>query len=592
MEQNAKQYQFYYDILLKIFGNLDESQIKKVFNNTQIHELEVGEYLFKQGDTENSLYIVLSGRLRVILQNDNGNQILGDISTGEPVGELALFTKEPRIASVVAIRKSVVFQLTEADYLRLVNQYPTFAHTLSNYVINRLRRNAFQQRMGAPPKNIAVVKLQQDMDISPWTNEIRHQLGLMKVNINVYFAEDHLNEQSNALFDEMENHDGLNFLVCDNNHPVWANQCLTYSDLVLVVSDFYAPSEIYSIENRLKLYESNILNKKIYLVLLHPENGLMPTMTSRWFINRNINLHLHIRKNNGKDLRRFSRIITHQAIGLVLGGGGSKGFSHIGAAKAMLESGIEFDFLGGTSAGALYGIMMCFKDFDIQKATDICKLGVVKKITSNDYNLPIISLMTGRKIRLFLKETLGDIFLEDLWVNTFCVSTNYSTATIKIHESGLARLQVEASIAIPGVYPPVIIDRHLHVDGGVMDNLPIDAMYQKPVKHIIALSLSAQSPHLVDIETVPTAWELFINKFTKKHRYRLPRMASILINSLTLNSVQKQEITKTQVSMYLEMDLRNYGFLDGDKWSEILEKGYQQTKSYLNQMPQNERFWK
>ena len=125
-----------------------------------------------------------------------------------------------------------------------------------------------------------------------------------------------------------------------------------------------------------------------------------------------------------------------------------------------------------------------------------------------------------------------------------------------------------------------------------MDNLPIDAMYQKPVKHIIALSLSAQSPHLVDIETVPTAWELFINKFTKKHRYRLPRMASILINSLTLNSVQKQEITKTQVSMYLEMDLRNYGFLDGDKWSEILEKGYQQTKSYLNQMPQNERFWK
>ena len=85
--------------------------------------------------------------------------MLGDIAAGEPVGELALFTKEPRSASVVAIRKSTVLQIDEADYDALTRQYPHFAFTLTQFVINRLKRNAFQQRIGAAPKNIAVIKI-------------------------------------------------------------------------------------------------------------------------------------------------------------------------------------------------------------------------------------------------------------------------------------------------------------------------------------------------------------------------------------------------------------------------------------------------
>jgi predicted acylesterase/phospholipase RssA len=200
--------------------------------------------------------------------------------------------------------------------------------------------------------------------------------------------------------------------------------------------------------------------------------------------------------------------------------------------------------------------------------------------------------MTGKKMRAYLKEVLEETYLEDMWVNTYCVSTNYSTASIKVHETGLARLQLEASIAIPGVFPPVIINRHLHVDGGVMDNLPIEAMYQKPVRHVIAISLSAQSPHLVNTDTVPSAWALLVNMFTKKHRYRLPKMAALLINSLTLNSVLKQEITKSQVALYLEMDLRNYGFLDGEKWRELIEKGYSQTQNFLKSLPIDKQFWR
>ncbi len=571
---------------------MSDVQITQILATTQILSFEAGNYLFKQGDTQNALYIVLSGRLRVLQQVENDVQVLGDVAVGEPVGELALFTKEPRTASVVALRKSTVLQLTEADYLALVHKFPPLAHTLTQFVISRLRRNTFQERMGAAPKNIAIVKLQPDLDLSPWTDDIQKELGVMAVDINVFYHEDQSSDNPHALFDDMENHEGLNFMVCDDQHTEWANQCLTYCDLVLVVSDFQAPSVICPIEAHLNLYTANVLNKKIYLLLLHPENAPLPTNTRRWFENRSLNLHLHIRQNTPKDIRRFCRILTHQAVGLVLGGGGAKGYSHIGAVKAMMEAGIEFDFVGGTSAGALYGLGLTVTDFDIPKTVVLSKQGADIKPTSNDYNFPFLSLMTGRKIRKLLLDIFGETHLEDIWVNSYTVSTNYSTASLKVHETGLTRQKIEASIAIPGVFPPVIIDRHLHVDGGVMDNLPIEAMYEKPVRHVVAIALSAQSAHLVDIKTVPSAWEIFLNKFTKKHRYRLPKMASLLINSLTLNSVQKQSTTKTQVSLYLEMDLRAYGFLDWSKWKELIDKGYEQTQDFLKKMPENEQFWK
>jgi predicted acylesterase/phospholipase RssA/CRP-like cAMP-binding protein len=590
--KQTENYTHYRPYLAQLFGEITDEQLKQVFSIAEVLHFDAGQYIFKEGDADNALYIVLTGRLRVLQQTDTGMHVLGDVAAGEPVGELALFTKDPRSASVVAIRKSTVLQIDEADYNALVLQNPQFAFTLTQFVIDRLKRNAFKQKMGAAPKNIAVIKLQSDHDFSAWTDDMSRELGIMGTHINIYDAKSPSQDNPNAVFEDMENSTGINILVCDNAHTVWAKQCLTYCDLVMVATEFDAQSALYPIEEQLNLYAADILNKKIYLVFLHPENAPPPSQTRRWFEGRQFDLHLHIRANNPKDIRRFCRILTHKAVGLVLGGGGAKGFAHVGVAKAMMEAGIEFDFVGGTSAGALLGIGLTFTDFDMPKLARLCQKGADSKVTSNDYNLPFISLMSGRKMRKLLHEAFGETYLEDIWVTCYTISTNYSTASLKVHETGLAKVQVEASIAIPGVFPPVIIDRHLHVDGGVMDNLPIEAMYQKPVSHVIAISLAAQSPHLVSIEKVPSAWELLVNKFTKKHRYRLPKMPSLLINSLTLNSVQKQAVAKSQVAIYLEMDLQKFGFLDWSKWEVLIEKGHSQTQDFLKKMPVSEQFWK
>ena len=579
-------------ILLNLFGELEEEILGQILDSGQTLEIESGQFLFHQGDTDNALYIVLSGRFRALAKQDDGFlHALGDIGEGEPIGEFALFMAEPRSASVVAIRKSIVLELKESQYLAIVAKHPSFSSKLTRFIVNRLKRNVLQQHLETSAKNIAVINLQADNDISAYTDTIKSQFESLQVSIQILDHDAHAKLELQTMYDTLEEHEGLNFLVCSEANLDWSRQSIIYADLVIIAVDFYAPSEIYEIERHLELYSKNILNKKIYLLLLHPEQAKFPENTRRWFVDRKIDLHIHYRKNHGPDIRRFARILSNKAIGLVLGGGGAKGFAHLGAIKALYEEDLEIDFLGGTSAGALYGLSASFCDFDRKLIDFYSKDSAESKLTSNDFTIPLLSIMSGKKMSNYLKKMLGDTYLEDFWVGSYCVSTNYSNASTRVHDRGLAWKQIEASIAIPGIYPPVVIDNQFHVDGGVTDNLPIETMYKYPVRHIIAISLTQLKSQPVDFLETPSSTRILWDKITGKKKFRLPGITSILVNSLTLNSRQKQEMSKSGVAIYLEMELKGIGMLDDSRWKEIVQKGHDQMKAALENFPAEKKFW-
>ena len=578
-------------VLGHLFQELEYDVLCKILEAGKKHQVESGDYLFRQGDLEDSLYIVLSGRLRAVMQDKHGMHNLGDIGEGEPTGEFALFTNEPRMASVLAIRKTIVLEINKLEYLNLISQNPAFAGVLTSFLIKRLKRNILDQNISSTPKNIVLINLQAAHDLSPWTTDIERTLEESGISIRIFDHDSQPEKQYQSVFDSLEQHKGLNILVCSETCLEWSKQCLLYADLVIVATDFLADPNLYGIEKMLDLYDHSILNKKIYIVFLHENETLLPKHSSRWLAKRTVNLHIHIRKNHLADIRRFCRVISNQAVGVVLGGGGAKGYAHMGAVRALLEAGVEIDFLGGTSAGALYGIGMSHCDFDFQKADVLCEAAAKRKLTSNDYSWPFVSIMSGKKLNGFIREMFGDSELEDIWVNSYCVSTNFSSSGTKIHDRGLISKMVQASMAIPGVFPPVVIDQQLHVDGGVVDNLPIEPMYRYPVRHIIAISLTSLSTKHVDYAETPSARMLIWDKLTRKKRYRIPGIISLIVNSLTLNSRQKQENTKAKVSLYFEMDLRGVGLLDDKKWSQTIQKGHGQMKSFLENLADKEKFW-
>lgn len=578
-------------LLHKLFGDLDDQIIEDIFTIGRQIELNTSDYLFHQGDEETVLYLVLSGRLRAIKEDAKGVRILGDIGEGEPVGEFALFTKEPRMASVIAIRKSIVLEFTKSEYLTLITKTPSLAASLTSFVIHRLRRNTFQQNKSTPPKNIALIHLQSEAELSSWTEKMGAYFGNKGTNIQFYDSNS-IEESTNPdFFSSLEQQEGLNILVCNDSQPSWSHQCIVYADLVVVATDFDADSGIYPIEKELQLYEQSILNKKTYLLLLHKGKKQIPVNTARWFENRSFNLHIHLRASHEKDMHRFCRIITNTANGLVLSGGGAKGYAHLGVVKALMERGIDIDFLGGTSAGAIYGMTMSFLDFENEKVEKITVDSIKKRLTSNDFDLPLISIKTGNKIKTFLQETFGESHTEDLWVNSYCVSTNFSNSVLTTHKRGLLWKHILASMSVPGIFPPVVIDNYLHIDGAVMDNLPIEAMYSYPVGNILAVSLSGLPEEKVDYDEMPSGWSLLWSKITGKKKIKIPGISSIMINALNLNNRQKQRSNKNKASHYLELDLKEFGFMDDKKWEEILNRGYQQTQDYLGTLEEGDRLW-
>lgn len=581
----------YHLLFQKLFGGMTEDMMDQIFKIGTELTLETGDYLFRQGEKENVLYIVLSGRLRAIKEETAGTRILGDIGQGEPVGEFALFTKEPRMASVLAIRKSIVLEFTQEEYQSLVTKNPSLAISLTNFVIQRLRRNTFQQNKSTPPKNIALINLQTDQAISPWTSGMENYFREKRTPVQVFDYESQQDRDDGEFFDSLEDHEGINILICDGARLDWSHQCLVYADLIIVASRFDAPSQVYEVEKQLGLYTQNILNKKIYLLLLHESEAEYPKETDRWLRNRQVHMHIHIRKGHRGDVGRFCRIITNQATGLVLGGGGAKGYAHIGVVKALREKGIEIDFLGGTSAGAIYGVTMSFYDFDFEKIEKSVAESVKAKLTKNDFTLPLISILSGQKLSRFVKNIFGNYRLEDIWVNSYCVSTNFSKASMSVHHQGLLWNKLSASMAIPGVFPPIVIDKYLHVDGAVMDNLPIEPMYHYPVSNIIAVSLSGMSERQVNFDEAPSGWQLLWDKVRGKKRFKIPSLSSLIINALTLNSLNKQGSTKEKVSHYFELNLKGVGFMDDSKWKGIMAKGYHQTHEFLESLPAEERFW-
>ena len=191
-------------VLGNLFEELNNDALLKILEAGEKQQIDAGVYLFKQGDFENSLYVVLSGRLRAVMEDKTGTNILGDIGEGEPTGEFALFTNEPRMASVLAIGKTIVLKINKQEYLNLVSQNPAFAGVLTNFLIKRLRRNILEQHMSSRPKNIAVINLQPAHDLSPWTNEIEKTLEDSGLPIQVFYHHSQPEYQYNTIFETLE----------------------------------------------------------------------------------------------------------------------------------------------------------------------------------------------------------------------------------------------------------------------------------------------------------------------------------------------------------------------------------------------------
>ena len=543
-------------------------------------EVPGGSTLMTQGEPGESMYLTVSGRLRAYVRSDDGHsgtqRRVADMGRGQVIGEISLFTDAPRAATVVAVRDSVLVRLTKDVFKTLLASSAQVSIALTRQIIQRLQsgtaaHTAAQER----PVAMGLLPVSGGVDLQAFGQRLARHLGTVGrvrvVDSTTVDAELHepgiaqregadatANRRIAMLLDEIEARNDFVLLLADPEPTPWTRRVSRHCDELLLLADAQAEPAIHPIEENCLLRRAPLAEAAEILVLLHPEGIQCPRGTQQWLDRRPVADHVHVRPALDRDMARLARIQSRTAVGLVLAGGGARGFAHLGIYRALQEEGVEIDCVGGTSIGSVMAAYVA-SDQPLTTVMDNAREAFRTNPTGDWSLLPLMSLIKGRRLRHILHDAVGQLVgfpaqVEDLWKNYYCVATNYSRASEQVVRRGSLVKSLLASISIPGALPPVVHEGDLLCDGGTFNNFPVDVMRSsmRGVGTVIGVDLNFRKPRRIELDDIPSSWALLRDKLRPRaqRRYKLPSLASYLMQVTILYSMSRQRQSQQLTDLY------------------------------------------
>jgi predicted acylesterase/phospholipase RssA/CRP-like cAMP-binding protein len=521
---------------------LDAGPWAELAASAEPFRLRAGQWLWRQGDPGDSLSVVLTGRLEVVLERPAPGRVLRVVGRGQAVGELALLTDATRSASVRARRDSELLRVSREAFEALLNERPAFAVALTRVLGRQLREASVASLDQDPvPGTIAVLPTTDGLPV-------RDVGGYLALLLGRYRSVTRLERPSNGgepdygrMLDRAERVNEQVILLADAADPgdPWTSFCERQADRVIVLaSEDGRPGRP---RPRLRGCE---------LVTLGPGGaGLAPWVSA--FEPRNVHL-VREASTQGPVIEALARRLAGRSIGLVLSGGGARAFAHVGVLEELLSAGLTIDRVGGTSGGAFVGGQFAMGRSPEQILRS-CYQEFLERSPMDDYTLPLVALTRGRKGIDMVKRTFGATIIEELDRDFFCVSADMITSELVVHRRGLLAEAVAASMTLPGVFPPRPYGDRLLLDGGLLNNLPVDVMAAEGEGPVVACDVSARFD--------PPARRRPPSQATLLGRLRawlvgtavpMPTFSETIIRSIVLGSVDTAEHAQRHADLVIE----------------------------------------
>ena len=596
--------------LYALFGPLDDDVALAVAKQAEWLSLASGEVLFRQGEPGGSLYVVISGRLQAVHRAPDGSErVLGEVARGESVGEMAFFTGEARSATLAALRDSVLLRFSRDVFEEIVARHPQVTTGIVRLLVERMRRSMRAQAPGAAVANVAVVPARPELPATEFAARLAAALSAHGSTLHVNSARiddlvglpgaaqaterDALGARVAAWLDEQES--ALRFVVyeADAVDSPWTRRCIRQADRVLLVApadgggDPAVPGEAEAIVLA-GAAAGRAATTNRTLVLVHPGGAAAPALpagTARWLAPRQVRDHQHLRWDRAADFERLARSLAGRSVGLVLGGGGARGFAHIGVIRALREAGVPIDIVGGTSMGAAIAAQCALGwDYDEMLAANArvwLELRPHYKVT-----VPLIAIVDNRKAMRCAELLYGTADVEDCWTTYFCVSSNLTTAQMVVHRTGALRWATMASASLPVFSPPIADGRHLLVDGALVNNLPVDVMReQMGAGRVIAVEVSLEDDETFAVERVPTPWEMLRSRVPPRPAtpVRFPGIMETLVRSTLLGSIRREVEMAADADLCLRPPIERFGLLEFSAMKDIARSGYEYATRFLEE---------
>lgn len=452
-----------------MFEGVDADGIARLDALTHDVELAAGAWLFREGDLADAMYVVRTGQLEIVV----GDRVVRRIGRGDVIGELALLTGGRRSAGVRAIRDTVLRRLSDHAFRDVASTDPTFVLQVAKTVASRLQSIAPAPLANVAPTVLAVIGLADDARINEvataLVDELRQHLDAELVG--PLTAEEL--ERAEA------RHDRLVLRASASDGP-WREFCLRSADRVVLV--FGSAPVSSTLEHQ---PDGQLAGAHLVWVDREPSRAEVVAAFDSF---SPVSSHRVRTGALQAGLRPLAARLTGRSLGLVLAGGGARAFAHLGVLEVLQDAGVEIDRVAGTSAGAIVAGAWAL-GYDAA-GVDACVYDeFVRRNPMRDYTMPVHGLIKGRRTRAALERQFGETLIEELPREFRCVSVDLLAKRAFVHRRGRLSEAVLASVRMPGVFPPLRMHDSLHVDGTVLDNLPVNALTDRDEGPIVAVDI-------------------------------------------------------------------------------------------------------
>jgi NTE family protein len=561
-----------------LFRNLQPGETANILDRLQPVSHERGTRILERGVWHGQLYIINSGLVSILLQEEAGNGArIAQLGPGECFGEMSLITGEPPSATVRADEDITLWALPQADFLSLIGICPTLLKNINAILSLRLARTNQQilshstaERVwlslvvspGAPleqslalhiaaalahrsRKRVLMLEVSgQEQAIVPrfatQSNQLRPALlecardhSLLQVHraptvtpqdqcFPALAAFAAASEQlaaidnsvlSTTLIDLAGLYDYLILVTTQATSPnllqAIAEQC---SRAIVIVSSHsienagaeQAPARSYSPtnskENAPSFFVAHIPERPTIevqdryaaqlgrtITRLLPAD--MPLLEQCWKQRTTLR-----QQASGAELAKavdfVARHIAHQTVGIAFGGGGARGFAHLGVLERLLHYDIPLDYIAACSSGIIAPGMYLIGKTPAE--SEEIFLEIQRHIVQ--WSFPRTSIFSNKGLKRMLREYCGELRFEDLQTPFATVAVDLSTRAGVVLDRGLLWQAALASVSLPGIFPPVLVGEHILMDAGMHDPVPVRLVRKMGADILIASELGGQEP--------------------------------------------------------------------------------------------------
>jgi len=496
------------------FEGLSLEEIASILSAARPLEVAGGEKLFRQGDPGGTMYVITRGRVRVLLEEDSGEEtLLNVLDRGAHFGELSMLIGSPRNATVSAVVDTELLVLSHDQFAEAVERVPQFAVNLSRTLGRWLRGELLGQRKQVIKSVFGVVQSREEhAALAPQMAAVFEKRGarikVVSHRPQAWPAGQVLGELADGidierLRDQIADAvtQGYRVLIdCDLNtgDVNMLSQCEHLLWLFDTRDELVPESRLGRL---LRDQHRERLAGHSQVVWTHERAERLPRRQAHDLPLPTVDLRVQWEHGPGgpqfreHDVSRCVHCVDGLQFGLALGGGGAKGMAHLGVIEVLNREGIYFDSVAGTSAGAIMSA-----GYAMGKSPQVLLDLVLKEMTPPAWlkRLPksremfLLSQFRMGWIEPKFRQHLQNVQFEELFLPTSLVTVDLVTGQERIRRTGDVVSSVMESINHPIFGKPILRGNEALVDGGVLANVPSHCLRRQGANVVLAVDVSTK----------------------------------------------------------------------------------------------------